>query len=121
MYEYENLPDNDKEEYRVMSTPKFLSSPQTILVNEGDTIRLPCKVDRLEGFVMLWKRNNDIITVGDQIIDKSVRLEKTTNGNSIVIGPASPEDEAVRNRLTLIVVTCTETFSVVFNEAILKI
>jgi len=94
VYEYENLPDNDKEEYRVMSTPKFLSSPQTILVNEGDTIRLPCKVDRLEGFVMLWKRNNDIITVGDQIIDKSVRLEKTTNGNSIVIGPASPEDEA---------------------------
>jgi len=94
VYEYENLPDTDKEEYTVMATPRFISSPQTLLVNEGDTIRLPCKVDRLEGFVMLWKRNKDIITVGDQIIDKSVRLEKTTNGNSIVIGPASPEDEA---------------------------
>merc|ERR1719186_1323164 len=75
VYEYENLPDTDKEEYTVMATPRFISSPQTLLVNEGDTIRLPCKVDRLEGFVMLWKRNKDIITVGDQIIDKSVRLE----------------------------------------------
>ena len=80
VYEYENLPENEKEdEYRVLSTPRFLSTPQTLLVNEGDTIRLPCKVDRLEGFVMLWKRNKDIITVGDQIVDMSVKLEKTSN------------------------------------------
>ena len=32
--------------------------------------RLPCKVDRLEGFVMLWKKDANIITVGEQIIDK---------------------------------------------------
>ena len=79
-----------------MTTPKFLSAPQILLINEGDTIRLPCKVDRLEGFVMLWKKNKNIITVGDQIIDKSVRLEKSKNGNSIVMGPATPEHEAVR-------------------------
>ena len=103
VYEYENLPDKEKEdEYRVLSTPRFLSTPQTLLVNEGDTIRLPCKVDRLEGFIMLWKKNKDIITVGDQIIDKSVRLEKTENGNSIVIGPATIEDEAVRKLEILI-------------------
>ena len=53
-----------------MATPKFISSPQSVLVNEGDTIRLPCMVDRLEGFVMLWKKNMDIITVASQIIDK---------------------------------------------------
>jgi len=94
-YEYENLPESEKEdEYRVMATPRFLSTPQTLLVNEGETIRLPCKVDRLEGFVMLWKKNKNIITVGDQIIDKSVRLEKSENGNSIVMGPATIEDEA---------------------------
>ena len=45
---------------------------------------------------MLWKKNKNIITVGDQIIDKSVRLEKYKNGNSIVMGPATPEHEAVR-------------------------
>ena len=27
-------------------------------------------VDRLEGFVMLWKKNGEIITVASQIIDK---------------------------------------------------
>ena len=32
--------------------------------------RLPCVVDRLEGFVMLWKKNGEIITVASQIIDK---------------------------------------------------
>jgi hypothetical protein len=32
--------------------------------------RLPCKVDRLEGFVILWKKDTNIVTVGAQIIDK---------------------------------------------------
>ena len=54
----------------VMATPRFISQPQSVIVNEGDTIRLPCMVDRLEGFVMLWKKNKDIITVASQIIDK---------------------------------------------------
>ena len=75
-------------------TPEFVTNPQTLLVNEGDHIRLPCFVDRLEGFVLLWKKNQDIITVGHQLIDKNVRLEESKNGNNIVIGPASPEDEA---------------------------
>ena len=42
---------------------------------------------------MLWKRGESIITVGDQIVDKEVRLEGAENGNNLVIGPASPEDE----------------------------
>ena len=54
---------------------------------------------RLEGFVMLWKRNKDIVTVGHQIVDKNVRLEETKNGNSLVVGPASPDDEAVRKKI----------------------
>ena len=47
---------------------------------------------------MLWKRNKDIVTVGHQIVDKNVRLEETKNGNSLVVGPASPDDEAVRKK-----------------------
>jgi len=95
-YDYDNNADeveNDNEN-RVYETPEFVTNPQTLLVNEGETIRLPCFVNRLEGFVMLWKRNKDIITVGSQIVDKSVRLEETKNGNNLVIGPASPGDEA---------------------------
>ena len=79
-------------EKEVMATPKFISSPLSVLVNEGDTVRLPCMVDRLEGFVMLWKKNNGIITVASQIIDKRVRLDEEKNGNHLIIGQATPED-----------------------------
>jgi len=95
-YDYDTSEDfhQSENEIRVYETPMFVTKPQTLLVNEGDTIRLPCYVDRLEGFVMLWKRNKDIITVGHQIVDKNVRLEETDNGSNLVIGPASPDDEA---------------------------
>ena len=42
-------------------------------------MRLPCLVDRLEGFVMLWKKKDNILTVAEQIIDKvgaEIELEK---------------------------------------------
>ena len=60
---------------------------QQLVVNTGDTVRLPCQVDRLQvrlvgnsfvpvhflfsqGFVMMWKKQSDILTVSDQIVDK---------------------------------------------------
>ena len=79
MYDYEttgedlkyNTSDNVKEkQVIVMSTPQFTSTSEMLTVNEGDTLRLPCLVDRLEGFVLLWKKDKEIITVADQIIDK---------------------------------------------------
>ena len=36
------------QDVRVYETPEFVTKPQTLLVNEGDTIRLPCFVNRLE-------------------------------------------------------------------------
>ena len=32
-------------------------------------LRLPCFVDELEGFVLLWKRGETILSVGKQVID----------------------------------------------------
>jgi len=82
-------------EVELMDTPQFTSQAQTLLVNEGDTIKLPCMVDRLEGFVMLWKKNKDIIAVASQIIDKRVRLDESANGNHLLIGQANPSDAGV--------------------------
>ena len=82
-------------EIEVMATPKFVSAPQSVMVNEGDTVRLPCIVDRLEGFVMLWKKGTDIITVASQIIDKRVRLDEEMNGNHLILGQTSPKDSGV--------------------------
>jgi len=89
---YNEIPEEDTSEKNATTTPKFISTAQSVLVNEGDTVRLPCIVDRLEGFMMLWRKNNDIITVGSEIIEKRVRLEEEKNGNHLIIGKASLED-----------------------------
>ena len=45
----------------------------------------------------MWKRGESIITVGDAVVDYdyevNVWLEGAENGNNLVIGPVSPEDE----------------------------
>ena len=60
---------NTESSTSLQKTPSFISTPQVLVVDEGDTVRLPCSVDRLEGFVMLWKKQNDILTVASQIIE----------------------------------------------------
>ena len=57
-------------ETELMKTPTFRSLAQRFDANVGDTVRLPCLVDRLEGFVILWKKGADIITVASQVLDK---------------------------------------------------
>ena len=79
LYDYEsagedlknNTSDNVKEkQVIVMKTPQFTSTSEMLTVNEGDTLRLPCLVDRLEGFVLLWRKDGRIISVGNELIDK---------------------------------------------------
>ena len=64
-------------ETELMKTPTFRSLSQRFAANVGDTVRLPCLVDRLEGFVILWKKGADIITVASQILDKVCTLHCT--------------------------------------------
>ena len=63
-------------ETELMKTPTFRSLAQRFEANVGDTVRLPCLVDRLEGFVILWKKGSDIITVASQVLDKVGRQRK---------------------------------------------
>jgi len=96
-YEYEFGDSQVREEVFITKTPQFVSPPLHLEVNEGQTVRLPCLVDRLEGFVLLWRKNNRIIAVGQQILDKSgprVMLEHKENGNNLVITNAEHTDEA---------------------------
>ena len=39
------------------------------VVRRGETVRLPCMVDRLEGFVLLWRKDDNIVSVGSQVLD----------------------------------------------------
>jgi hypothetical protein len=58
--------------------PTFLSAPQDILLNEGSRLRLPCRVDRLQGFVLLWKKGGHIIALGSSIIAEVIRLRRVS-------------------------------------------
>jgi len=89
--EYEDL-----EEKPVEREAEFTSIPAKVLVNEGETIRLPCFVDRIEGYVLLWKFGETILSVGGRVIDSSrerrLLLEEETNGNFLVINKAVSSD-----------------------------
>jgi len=76
------------------STPQFLTQPQQLVVNAGSTARLPCLVDR---FVLLWRRDGDIVSVGNQIVDPSsprVAVEEAEEGNTLVVRGVTQLDEA---------------------------
>jgi len=84
---------NEVEVERSYPTPRFTSDSSHLLVNEGGTVRLPCLVDMLEGFVLLWKKGTSILTVQYQVIDQRYRLEDLdTSGNYLIISQLTPED-----------------------------
>lgn len=95
-YVYDNV-ENEHEEnpadHEEKTTPKFVTVAEHKLVNEGDTVRLPCMVDRLGGFVMMWKKGGEFLTVNKQIISQRVRLDTESNGNYLILSQVTPEEE----------------------------
>jgi len=80
----------------ILKPPEFVSSGLDLVVNEGEVIRLPCIVSRLQGFVLMWKKNGNIISVGNQILgnaESRYNLEPKENGNNLVISLAELSDE----------------------------
>jgi len=81
---------------RADSTPVFVTSPKTFVVNEGDAIKLPCNVDNLESLLIIWKRGNRIITLGNKPYeddDSRIQVEDTANGNTLVIRLSEEKDD----------------------------
>lgn len=65
--------------------PTFMVQPKKLMVNEGDIVKLPCVVDIFDAFAILWKKGETVLSVGDQIIDTRVSLEKSSQGNTLVL------------------------------------
>merc|ERR1712106_294767 len=95
-------PDNtedsqETEEKFSQTTPHFLSQPLQLVVDEGHEVRLPCMLDQLEGFLLIWRKNNRIISIGDRIVHQSAskfHIEESENGNTLVIENVDETDEA---------------------------
>ena len=91
------LEDDELEEKPIVHPAEFTTLPQHSMVNAGGTIRLPCFVDKIEGYILLWKFGETILSVGGRVIDTSERktritLEEERNGNHLVIAGARAQD-----------------------------
>ena len=67
------LEDDELEEKPIQHPAQFTTLPQHSMVNAGGTIRLPCFVDKIEGYILLWKFGETILSVGGRVIDSSER------------------------------------------------
>ena len=53
-------------------------------------------VDKVENFVIIWKKGSGILAFGDKPFDGTdarIKIESSTNGNRIVISLANVSDE----------------------------
>jgi len=96
---YNDISEKEADEENIVeradSTPVFVTSPKTFVVNEGDAIKLPCNVDNLENLLIIWKRGNRIIALGNKPYeddDSRVKVEDTANGNTLVIRLSEEKD-----------------------------
>jgi len=93
---YEDTP----EEKESVATPKFVSQPKVVIVNEGDTIRLPCFVDDSDStktMIWIWKFGDQILALNERPYDADasrVKIETGNGaGNQLVMMMANKKDE----------------------------
>jgi len=100
-YDEDNYDDDHSVEIKESEsdrTPKFITSSKNFIVNEGDSIKLPCLVDNLENLIIIWKKGTKIVTLGDKPYeddDKRIQVEnvwKETNNTD------DADDDATENK-----------------------
>jgi len=118
--EYDAVNENYDATKEVEQTriPEFVSTAESILINEGDTIKLECIVDKLDNLIMMWKKGNKIIAISDKLYDKRdeerIVIEKVPNGNILSIRLAEEDDAGEY----LCQVTAAETIELVHDVQI---
>ncbi|XP_059607777.1 limbic system-associated membrane protein [Phlebotomus argentipes] len=55
--------------------PKFISRGNLYKVTTGDTVTLPCRVQNLGTFILLWRRGSSVLTAGPLMITRDNRFK----------------------------------------------
>ncbi|XP_057669809.1 opioid-binding protein/cell adhesion molecule-like [Diorhabda carinulata] len=55
-------------------SPRFISRGNTFKVVTGDTVVLPCEIQNLGPFVIVWKRGTTLVSAGQQLISMDPRI-----------------------------------------------
>ncbi|XP_019869703.1 lachesin [Aethina tumida] len=62
-------------------TPRFISRGNVFKVVTGDTVELPCEIQNLGPFVIVWKRGTTLLSAGQQKISMDPRISLTGGFN----------------------------------------
>ena len=57
-----------QQEVAVEQEAKFTSPPVRLMVNQGSSFRLPCTVEDIGAFILLWKAGGTILSVGERVV-----------------------------------------------------
>jgi len=87
---YYDYPGTNTPEKNVTRIPTYISTSEDVTVNQGGTIRLPCQVDLLDPYAIIWKKNSNILALDKNIYNTRVKVEMIENGNILVIRQADP-------------------------------
>jgi len=96
------IPGQEEEERSLVqpAEAQFTTSPKQEIVNEGMDIRLPCFVEHMADYVLVWKFGETVLSVGEKVVLREkvieyknrLRVEKGENGNWLVVSGAREED-----------------------------
>ncbi|XP_055923585.1 neurotrimin [Eupeodes corollae] len=75
----------------VGSLPRFLSRGHTYRAVVGDTLVLPCQVENLGSFVLLWRRGINVLTASNIMVTRDERI-RLIDGYNLEISDLEPQD-----------------------------
>lgn len=73
------------------SVPKFVSRGQTYRAVIGDTLVLPCEVEQLGTYVLLWRRGSAVLTADRIMVVRDSRF-RLVDGFNLEISRVVPQD-----------------------------
>ncbi|BFF91486.1 neuronal growth regulator 1 [Drosophila madeirensis] len=73
------------------SLPRFLSRGHTYRAVVGDTLVLPCQVENLGNFVLLWRRGTNVLTASNIMVTRDERV-RLIDGYNLEISDLEPQD-----------------------------
>ncbi|XP_063236622.1 lachesin isoform X2 [Bacillus rossius redtenbacheri] len=71
--------------------PRFLSRGQTYRAVIGDTLVLPCEVENIGSYVLLWRRGSAVLTAANLMVTRDPRFQ-LVDGYNLQIGDLVPQD-----------------------------
>ncbi|XP_050318083.1 hemicentin-2 [Bactrocera neohumeralis] len=71
--------------------PHFLSRGHTYRAVVGDTLVLPCQVENLGNFVLLWRRGINVLTASNIMVTRDERI-RLIDGYNLEISDLEPQD-----------------------------